>query len=397
VVSASPPLSFNSGTGAISIDLSAYAQLASPTFTGDPKAPTPAFGDNDTSIATTAWVTTALGGFQPLDADLTSIAGYGGTGTWLYRSAANTWSAVTFGANISFAGGVLNATGFGDVFAAGNNTFTGQNYFNLGSNLPLVVGHTARIDTTAALEVHSGAGRIVDYNWENNANLAGMNFRKSRGGSVNTHGLVSNNDGTQLNFAASDGSAFIGFGAITVSVDGTPSAGVMPGKIQFLTRGTSGGNLVRMTVASTGCALQGVNDGSDAATGWVGQYKESVILQASRAAIATATQQNITSLSLEAGDWDIEGIVIGYPQTTTVVQTILASISQTSAVLDQSAGKQGSWFGNVTPGVAGYVSALSPTVRKNFTSTTTVYLVAYCLFTTSTLEVFGSLRARRVR
>ena len=33
-----------------------YAPLASPTFTGDPKAPTPATSDNDTSIATTAFV-----------------------------------------------------------------------------------------------------------------------------------------------------------------------------------------------------------------------------------------------------------------------------------------------------------------------------------------------------
>jgi len=33
-----------------------YATLASPTFTGDPKAPTPATADNDTSVATTAFV-----------------------------------------------------------------------------------------------------------------------------------------------------------------------------------------------------------------------------------------------------------------------------------------------------------------------------------------------------
>jgi hypothetical protein len=36
------------------------AALASPTFTGDPKAPTPTVGDNDTSIATTAFVSTAI-------------------------------------------------------------------------------------------------------------------------------------------------------------------------------------------------------------------------------------------------------------------------------------------------------------------------------------------------
>jgi hypothetical protein len=35
------------------------APVASPTFTGDPKAPTPTAGDNDTSIATTAFVTAA--------------------------------------------------------------------------------------------------------------------------------------------------------------------------------------------------------------------------------------------------------------------------------------------------------------------------------------------------
>ncbi len=35
---------------------STYAPIASPTFTGDPKAPTPALSDSDTSVATTAFV-----------------------------------------------------------------------------------------------------------------------------------------------------------------------------------------------------------------------------------------------------------------------------------------------------------------------------------------------------
>ena len=39
---------------------SPYAPIASPTFTGDPKAPTPAAGDNDTSIATTAFVRSSI-------------------------------------------------------------------------------------------------------------------------------------------------------------------------------------------------------------------------------------------------------------------------------------------------------------------------------------------------
>jgi hypothetical protein len=57
VVTATPPLSLSSGT--LSINLTAYAPLASPALTGNPTAPTPTAGDNDTSIATTAFVTTA--------------------------------------------------------------------------------------------------------------------------------------------------------------------------------------------------------------------------------------------------------------------------------------------------------------------------------------------------
>jgi hypothetical protein len=41
------------------IDLSLYALLNSPTFTGIPKAPTPASNDNSTNIATTAFVNSA--------------------------------------------------------------------------------------------------------------------------------------------------------------------------------------------------------------------------------------------------------------------------------------------------------------------------------------------------
>jgi hypothetical protein len=54
ITSVSSPLSVT--TGNLSIDLSAYAPLASPAFTGNPTAPTAALGDNDTSLATTAFV-----------------------------------------------------------------------------------------------------------------------------------------------------------------------------------------------------------------------------------------------------------------------------------------------------------------------------------------------------
>lgn len=52
-----------------------FATLASPNFTGDPRAPTPSLGDNDTSVATTAFVQSAIAtapsGFTTGDAKLT--------------------------------------------------------------------------------------------------------------------------------------------------------------------------------------------------------------------------------------------------------------------------------------------------------------------------------------
>jgi len=55
----------------------------------------------------------ALDGKQPLDGDLTAISALTGTNTIYYRSAADTWSAVTIGTGLTFSGGTLAASGGG--------------------------------------------------------------------------------------------------------------------------------------------------------------------------------------------------------------------------------------------------------------------------------------------
>jgi hypothetical protein len=50
-------------------------------------------------------------GAQPADADLTAIAALTGTNTIYYRSAANTWAAVTIGTGLTFTSGTLAASG----------------------------------------------------------------------------------------------------------------------------------------------------------------------------------------------------------------------------------------------------------------------------------------------
>jgi hypothetical protein len=104
----------------ITADFALKAPLASPAFTGTPTAPTPATATNNTTLANTAYVQNVVASYQPLDADLTAIAALTGINTIYYRSAANTWAAVTIGSGISFTGGVISAAaGGGNVSNSG--------------------------------------------------------------------------------------------------------------------------------------------------------------------------------------------------------------------------------------------------------------------------------------
>lgn len=59
------------GVNANETSIAAKAPLASPVFTGNPTAPTPTAGDNDTSVATTAFVTTAVASTSVVHGDAT--------------------------------------------------------------------------------------------------------------------------------------------------------------------------------------------------------------------------------------------------------------------------------------------------------------------------------------
>ena len=67
-------------------------------------------------------VAAAAAGYQPLDGDLSALAALSGTNTIYYRSAANTWSAVTVGTGLSFSGGTLATSGGGGGTPGGSNT-----------------------------------------------------------------------------------------------------------------------------------------------------------------------------------------------------------------------------------------------------------------------------------
>jgi hypothetical protein len=140
---------------------------------------------SDFSTAADARITAATGvSIQAYDAGLASLAAASATDSLYYRSAANTWSPVTIGANITFSGGTLSASGGGGggSVTSGTSTVafgatatneaqlvvTGQTGILAGSKVTASIGTTATADYTAddhkymgAIGVHVTTGDVV--------------------------------------------------------------------------------------------------------------------------------------------------------------------------------------------------------------------------------------------
>jgi len=193
-------------------------KFASAALTGTPTAPTATGGTNTTQIATCAFVQTAVSGgsYQPLDSDLTALAGNSTNGLWArtgtgtgsartitgpaagitvsngdgvsgnptlalandlaalealsgtstiyYRSGVDTWTAVTIGGNLGFSAGTLGSS-LGTAATAATGTS--------GATVPLLNG----TNTWSGLQSFSinlaAAGSMI--------NLAGGTFTHSSG------------------------------------------------------------------------------------------------------------------------------------------------------------------------------------------------------------------------
>ena len=101
------------------------APIASPTFSGDPKAPTPAPGDNDTSIATTAFVKSALDAKSSLYISDTPPAGVPDGSLWWETDGGNLYLRYNDGDSTQW----VIATSIPDVgayIAKSGDTMTGQ-------------------------------------------------------------------------------------------------------------------------------------------------------------------------------------------------------------------------------------------------------------------------------
>lgn len=143
--------------------------------------------------------------------------------------------------------------------------------------------------------------------------------------------------------------------------------------------------------------IAGVTDGSDAAAGKVGEYMVSTVSAYTNTG-ADLVYFDCTSLSLTAGDWDVQGTVSYNLNGATV--SGLWEVGITSTTGNSSAGENDTlnWVGSpVNPTGSENLYITSPQVRVSINSTTTYYLKGIAHFSAGQPRYKCTMRARRVR
>jgi hypothetical protein len=167
----------------------------------------------------------------------------------------------------------------------------------------------------------------------------------------------------------------------------------------------NGGNVVIAGGALNGSGLPGIvkikgtinNDAASA--GDVGEEVNSVVSTYTNYT-TTATYQNITSITLTAGDWDLSAFFTYNSNAATitaasnaefVVSTTTASASGATEGVNRSYVPQAALLGT-----SKFSDSIAP-YRVSIASSTTYYLNTQATFTVGNPQFVGSIRARRIR
>jgi hypothetical protein len=162
--------------------------------------------------------------------------------------------------------------------------------------------------------------------------------------------------------------------------------------------GTIGGTLGVTGVVTPSAGIAGLTAGAAASAGIVGQVISSAVAVGSPVSLTNATPANVTSISLMAGDWDVDGNVnyTASSASTAAGSLWVAGINTTSATIPTDGSEVQQLATALT--TTTFKSGVSVTRKViNVSTTTTVYLVAEATFTAGTVGAYGTITARRVR
>ena len=181
---------------------------------------------------------------------------------------------------------------------------------------------------------------------------------------------------------------------MTTIVDGTTGVSlVQDGVVVNADIVSVASSKVTGTFASS--AITGTTTNDNAAAGQVGEYIESVVSAVN--ASATATWGDMTSITLTAGDWDVN--LQSTCRMNSATMTGQPTIGIGTASGNNSAGLT---YGTtrsdgIIPTAGLDSSAVIAGVRKSLASSTTIYAKLSASYSAGTPQFYGRISARRVR
>jgi len=174
----------------------------------------------------------------------------------------------------------------------------------------------------------------------------------------------------------------------------TSTSGIVP---------ASGGGTANFLRADASWALPytrgqyvGTNTNDNATAGNIGEYVVGTVT--TPAGLSNGIAQSISSISLSACDWDVQGVVGFQPASGTGVNALHVCVSSSVNFLDTSTTVYGSMpcFGLQPQTYLTTTAIHTPVARFSLASTTTIYVNGVAVFTGAT-NAIGTIRARRVR
>src|SRR5260221_2308651 len=193
------------------------------------------------------------------------------------------------------------------------------------------------------------------------------------------------------------GGTIVGPGSSTdnavVRWDGTTGDTIQDSSVTISDGGniTTNGNILRF---ASGNGVQGSNTNGSVSAGYVGEFVSSYKASGSPVALSTNTPANMTSISLTAGDWDVEGNV-NFSLTGATTTAFQAGLSSTSATLPTDGSE---CYSAVVTTILTDTETIELTLKRfSLSGTTTIYAVATATFSVGSIGVFGGLTARRIR